>query len=40
MAVPDDVSDDGAALTYALVVVTEVLVIVALWLIERAFGRS
>jgi hypothetical protein len=40
MGLPDDPSDGRAARTYVLVVITEVVVIAALWLIQRAFGLA
>ena len=40
MTVPDGPSEDGAARTYTLVVVTEVVVIAALWLMQRVFGSA
>jgi hypothetical protein len=38
MGLADGSSDDRAARTFTLVVVTEVAVIAALWLFQRAFG--
>jgi hypothetical protein len=40
MSVPDRASDGVGARTYVLVVVTEVVVIAALWLLQRVFGPA
>ena len=40
MSVPDGPPDQSAARTYVLVVVTEAVVIAALWLIQRVFGPA
>ena len=38
MSLPDDASDDRATRTYTLVIVTEAVVIAALWVMQRIFS--